>query len=57
MAEEPAVFVVDDDRAIRDSLSGLLEASGYRTRSYESAKAFLASADAGEPEDQRPSQD
>ena len=45
MAEELAVFVVDDDRAIRDSLSGLLEASGYRTHAYESAKAFLASAD------------
>ena len=45
MAEELAVFVVDDDRAIRDSLTGLLEASGYRTRAYESARAFLASAD------------
>ena len=42
MAEELAVFVVDDDRAIRDSLTGLLEASGYRARAYESAKAFLA---------------
>lgn len=41
MAE--AVFVVDDDPAIRDSLTLLLAASGYAARAYESATAFLAS--------------
>jgi two-component system response regulator FixJ len=40
MAE--AVFIVDDDLAIRDSLSLLLQASGYATKAYESATAFLA---------------
>ena len=47
MTEEPTVFVVDDDHAIRESLSGLLEASGYRTSAYDSAGAFLASEQLG----------
>ena len=38
-----SVFIVDDDPDIRDSLSLLLHASGYVTKSYESATAFLAS--------------
>jgi two-component system, LuxR family, response regulator FixJ len=41
MAE--SVFIVDDDPAVRDSLSLLLSASGYATRAYESATSFLAS--------------
>jgi two-component system response regulator FixJ len=41
MAE--TVYVVDDDLDIRDSLSVLLEASGYTTRTFESATSFLAS--------------
>src|SRR5512142_486653 len=47
MTEESTVFVVDDDHAIRESLSGLLEASGYRTSAYDSAGAFLASEQLG----------
>ena len=38
-----SVFIVDDDPDIRDSLSLLLQASGYLTKSYESATALLAS--------------
>lgn len=38
-----AVFIVDDDPGIRDSLSLLLAASGYATKTYESATSFLAS--------------
>jgi two-component system, LuxR family, response regulator FixJ len=45
MAE--AVFVVDDDPAIRDSLSLLLSAAGYAAKAYESATALLTS---GAPE-------
>ena len=41
MAE--TVYVVDDDADIRDSLSMLLQASGYATRTFESATSFLAS--------------
>jgi len=36
------VFIVDDDEAVRDSLRWLLEANGYRVRSYASAETFLA---------------
>ena len=38
-----SVFVVDDDADIRDSLSMLLEASGYSAKAFESATSFLAS--------------
>lgn len=41
--EEPRVFVVDDDPAMRDSLTLLLESSGYQAPAYDSAVAFLAS--------------
>jgi two-component system response regulator FixJ len=41
MSSEP-VFIVDDDAHIRDSLRLLLEASGFATRSFGSAEAFLA---------------
>jgi len=38
---EQHVFIVDDDDAIRSSLSMLLESYGYRTESYSTAEAFL----------------
>jgi RNA polymerase sigma factor (sigma-70 family) len=38
----PTVFVVDDDAAIRDSLSLLLNLKGYRVQAYGSAEDFLA---------------
>jgi two-component system response regulator FixJ len=44
------VHVIDDDAAIRDSLSFLLSAAGLEVRTYDSAGAFLAAlsgADAG----------
>src|ERR1051325_2103149 len=37
------VCIVDDDEAVRDSLSLLLESSGFATCSFESADAFLLS--------------
>jgi two-component system response regulator FixJ len=40
---EQTVFVVDDDEAVRDSLSTLLDASGFRIEAHGSAKSFLAS--------------
>ena len=36
------VHVVDDDRAVRDSLRWLLEGEGLHVRTWESAEAFLA---------------
>jgi FixJ family two-component response regulator len=38
---EPIVFVVDDDSAVRDSLSWVLEAAGYPVAAFDSAEAFL----------------
>lgn len=39
------VFVVDDDDAVRDSLSLLLKSVGLHTRCFESADAFLGDYD------------
>lgn len=44
MPADPCVYIVDDDEAVRDSLSILLESKGYRVRSFGSAPEFLASA-------------
>jgi two-component system response regulator FixJ len=38
---DPIVFVVDDDDAVRDSLSLLLETSGHRVRAFGSAQNLL----------------
>jgi FixJ family two-component response regulator len=37
----PLVVIVDDDAGVRDSLRLLLRTSGYDTREYASAEAFL----------------
>ncbi|CAG2144621.1 Transcriptional regulatory protein FixJ [Cupriavidus yeoncheonensis] len=42
------VFIVDDDEAMRDSLTWLLEGNGYQVRSYSSAEQFLAAYDASQ---------
>ena len=39
------VFVVDDDDAVRDSLSLLMRAAGMETRQYASAEEFLEELD------------
>lgn len=39
------VFIVDDDEAVRDSLRWLLEANGYRVKSFAGAEDFLAAYD------------
>lgn len=39
------VYIVDDDPAVRDSLTLMLQQDGYRVRSFESGEAFLAVAD------------
>ncbi|MGE5201285.1 MAG: response regulator FixJ [Acidobacteriota bacterium] len=42
MAAESTVHIVDDDEAVRDSLSALLESMGFTVATYDSAEAFLA---------------
>ncbi len=41
LAPEPAVCVVDDDAAVRESLVRLLTAAGWRVASYASGSEFL----------------
>lgn len=41
----PTVFVVDDDAAVRDSVSLLLKTAGLAVEAYDSAEAFLAALD------------
>lgn len=41
MKMAPTVFVVDDDRAVRDSIALLLSAEGIAAESYATAEAFL----------------
>jgi FixJ family two-component response regulator len=47
--EACTVFVIDDEPAVRKSLSRLLITSGYRVRSFESAEIFLAQQDPAVP--------
>ena len=44
MANDNLVYVVDDDEAVRESLSALLEAKSYTVRSFALAREFLAAA-------------
>ncbi|MEM6793424.1 MAG: response regulator transcription factor [Acidobacteriota bacterium] len=46
---QPTVFIVDDDKAMRDSLVFLLESVQLSSRSFESAQAFLEGYDPSEP--------
>jgi two-component system, LuxR family, response regulator FixJ len=36
------IFIVDDDEAVRESLSALLEAKGFAVEAFPTAEAFLA---------------
>lgn len=45
MESEPIIYIVDDDKAIRDSLALLMKSIGYDTKPYDSAEIFLNEAD------------
>ncbi len=49
MEPETTVFVVDDDQALRESLSRLMGSVGLPVETYPSAQAFLDSHDASRP--------
>jgi len=44
MPRDKCVYIVDDDEAVRDSLSALLESKGYEVTSFGSAAEFLETA-------------
>jgi two-component system response regulator FixJ len=44
MRDDRLVYVVDDDEAVRESLSILLESKGYTVRAFSTALEFLAAA-------------
>ncbi|MCK4341119.1 MAG: response regulator transcription factor [Phycisphaerae bacterium] len=46
---EPTVFVVDDDAALCEALQWLLESEGLPVKAYDSAEAFLAEYESGQP--------
>jgi len=43
MAESPLIAIVDDDASIRDALTSLLRAVGWRAEGFATAEAFLQS--------------
>src|SRR5207248_8230246 len=43
------IYIVDDDQAVRASLSALFEANGYESRGFSSAQEFLMAAPALDP--------
>ena len=47
--QAPTVFIVDDDDAVRDSLTLLMRAAGMKARTYASAESFLEDLD-GDPD-------
>jgi len=47
MAQDGIVHVIDDDDAVRESLSFLLRAAGLKSRTYESAAQFLEAVKVG----------
>lgn len=44
MNDKVTIHVVDDDPAMRESLAFLLDVNGFKSKTYESADAFMASA-------------
>jgi two-component system response regulator FixJ len=49
MASEQVVHVIDDDPAVRESLTFLLESGGFSVRTYDGAAPFLDVIDKLEP--------
>ena len=43
LASAPSVFIIDDDASLRESIQDLLESSGLRSQSFETAEEFLQS--------------
>jgi len=42
MTDDTTIFILDDDDAVRDSLSMLVESAGYKAETFASCREFLA---------------
>ncbi len=42
MAQDATIFILDDDDAVRDSLTMLIESAGYKAEAFASCREFLA---------------
>lgn len=42
MTDDATIFILDDDDAVRDSLSMLMESAGYKAEAFASCREFLA---------------
>lgn len=49
MLPQPTVFLVDDERAVRESVCALLKANGLQVESFASGEEFLSAYHAGQP--------
>ena len=49
MTEQATIYVVDDDEAIRDGISDLVESMGLKTQAFASAEEFLQGYSASGP--------
>lgn len=49
MAEEPVVYVVDDDPSMRRALERTIASAGWQVQLYDSGPAFLAACDPARP--------
>jgi FixJ family two-component response regulator len=47
--EDPLIFIVEDDAAMRDALHLLLQNAGFEVSSYATAEEFLASTEFSRP--------
>lgn len=47
MPNVPLIAIVEDDEAVREALAGLLEVTGFRSRCFDRAEAFLSDPAAG----------
>ena len=41
MNEDAVVYIVDDDQAMTESLSWMVESVGFKTKTFSNAKSFL----------------
>lgn len=49
MSDDKTVFIVDDDEAVRESLSWLISSVGLKVETFSSAQAFLDAYQPGRP--------